>query len=173
MHPRDLLSTFCACAGPSVASVNFVCPRYFLSIFNASAGPFIRFPYGSRTFRQVSSTFRTSVGPFVNFRQLSVHPQYLPSPSVKFLCTCRIVPKHSARLQNLPSTSVNFLCICRTYRKLASTFREAGIHPVNFLSSRLTFCQLSLNPRDLSTSFKFLLLHGSSSSSTEFPIPNS
>ena len=148
-------------------------PRYFPSIFNASEDNFISFPYSSKTFRQVPSTFRTSLGPFVNFRQLSVCPQYLPSPSLKFSCTCRIVPKHSARLQNLPSTSVNFPCICGTYRKLASTLREVGIHPVNFLSSRLTFCQFSLHPLDLSTSFKFLLLHGNSSSSTEFPTPNS
>ena len=112
LHPWDLLSTFHACTGPLID-------------LPYGSGLFIRFPYGSRTFRQVPTAFCTSMEPFVNFRQLSVHLQYLPSTSINISCTHRIFHKQSARSQSLQSTSVAFPYICWTYSKLASTFREA------------------------------------------------
>ena len=155
MCPQDLLSTFCACAGLSVDFRELLCIR--------------------GTFRQLSmlpqglsSAFRMAAGLSVKFQQTSVHLQYLPSTSDNFLGTREIFRKQSAQRQNLPSISVDFPCIGGTYHKLPPTFREAGGPPVNFPSSQLTFRQDSLRPRDLSTSFHFPLLLGSSSSSTEF-----
>ena len=146
MHLRDLLSAFRACTGPSV---DF---RQPLSIHGT-------FHHLSMLLRGLSSAFSMAAVLSVNLRQLFVHH--------------KIFRKQSARPQNLPSTSVDLPCICGTYRKLGSICREAGGPPVNFPSTRLTYCQLSLRKRDLSTSFNFPLLLGSSGSSTEFPTLNS
>ena len=126
-------------------------------------GTFCQVPttsYISGIFCQLPLTFRASAVPSINFQQLFVHPQDLPKTI-------------TARPQNLPSISVDFPCIYGTYRNLVSTFREAGGSPVNFPSGWLTFRQVFLCPRDLSMSFNFPLLLDSSSSSTEFPTPNS
>ena len=157
LHPRDLPGNFHASAGPSVnisclrrtfgrLQSNLVRLQDLLSTFCVSPGSFIRFPYGSRTFCQVLTAFRTSIGPFVNFRQLFVHPQYLPSTSVNISWTSVIFRKQSAWPQNLPSALVDFPCICRTYCKLASTFREAGWPSVNIPCIRRTYqlCSTSL-----------------------------
>ena len=116
---QDLLSTFCACAGPSVDFCQLLCIR----------GTFCQLsllPQG------LSPAFRIAAGLSVKFQQPSVHLQYLPSTSVNFLCTRGIFRKQSAQRQNLPSTSVDSPCILGTYHKLAPTFREAGGPPVNF-----------------------------------------
>ena len=115
------------------------------------------------------------------FCQHFLHSWDLLSTSVKFPCvrsTFHQLPSTfraptGSSVKNLPATSVDFPCICRTYRKLASIYRETGGPLANFPYVRLTFCQHSLRPQDLSTLFNFPLLLGSSSSSTEIPTPNS
>ena len=115
-----------------------------------------------------SVTFSCIYGTFC---QLSVRQQYVSPASLNFPCirstfyqlpstfrTRGIFRKQFAIPQNLLSTSVDFPCICGTYCKLAPNFREAGGPPVNFPSGRLTFCQHSLHPENLSTYFNFSLL---------------
>ena len=121
VFPTTFVNFLCIC-GPSVnffastqppaTSINFLCIHWtFQELF--------------RWQRNLLSNFPGSVGPSINFRQLSVHPQYLPSTSVNFRApTGSSVNK--LRPQNLLSTSVDFPCICRIYRKLASTFHETG-----------------------------------------------
>ena len=156
----------CGCVTYHQLSVRL---RYHPSSFSESAGYSINFLCVRRTFyklpstlvhsRELPLTFLETAGPSVNFRQISrFHRNFC---------------QHFLHLWDLPSTSVDFPCICRAYRNLSSTCCEAAGPPANFPFIRLTFCQHSLHPQDLSTSFNFSLLLGSSSSSTEIPTPNS
>ena len=87
--------------------------------------------------RDLLSVFCASVGPSVNFRQISVHLQVLPST----VCA-----------EAEPSVSIRKLSICQC--DLQSAFRAAAGHSVNFR-------QLSVHPRYLPlTSVNFLCVRG-------------
>ena len=72
--------------------------------------------------QSTSATFCASVGPYVNFRQLSVRPQNLPSTSAKFLCVRATICQFFVLQRDLPSTFVNLPCACETFRKLSLSF---------------------------------------------------
>ena len=144
-----LPKTFRAATGLPSTSVNFLQPLELHSTFCASVGPSVHFPCICRTFRQLPSTLSASAGPCIKFlcvsgtfSQLSVRSWYLPSvwsalrvcavPSVNFhqyFVHPWDLPKRSVRLMDLPSTSVNYPCGLGTY------------------------CQLSVHPRDLQSTF--------------------
>ena len=73
--------------------------------------PFVNFPCGVQTFRQLSSSFRTVGLPSVNFRQLSV------------------------QFEDLLLTFDDFLVGRETFRQLPQTFRAATRPTFNFLHS--------------------------------------
>ena len=79
VQPRDIPSTFCAAAGPTINFSQLSMPPLGLrSTFRAAAGLSVNFLCFRRAFHQLSvwqwdfpsssTTFCTSVGPFVNFR---------------------------------------------------------------------------------------------------------
>ena len=124
VRPRDNLLSICASAGTSVQFVNFLCDRRNLR--KPSVHPC-----------DLPSTFPTSAGPSINLCRLSVYLRDHQSaicasagPCVNFQCVCRICIKLSAYSRDLPSTSVNILCI------------------------RGPFCQLSVHPWDLPSTFR-------------------
>ena len=149
MHPRDLLSTFHAAAGPSI---NFLCIH--------------------RTFHGLSvhpsdhpSTFREAAGSFVNFRQLSVlvqdrssvsgasrgfsskyccyngifvHFQCATRPSCNFWCGGGNFHQFPVWRQHFPSTS----CAEAVLQCGDGTFRH-------FTGWQRHFHQFLVRPRDL------------------------
>ena len=142
VHPWDFQS----------ASVNSQCIRgtmrqIFISgtfshlqyTFRVAVGPSINLRQLFVHQWDIQSTFRSSVVPSVNFGQLSVYLWYLPSTSVNNLC--------------IRGTSQNVPCSCWSFRQLQSTFRAASGPYVNFLCIRGIFHQLSVQPRDLSSTF--------------------
>ena len=117
------------------------------------------------------------------FCQLSVHPWDILSTSVNFPCVHSTFHQLLSTFCATAGSSVNNLYGCRTYRQhqsilhehagLTVNLRQLIVMPGDFPSGQLTFRQVSLCPRDLSTSFHFPVLLDSSSSSTEFPTLNS
>ena len=104
MQPRNLPSTFCVAAGPSVYY------RKLLYIL----GTFCYHSMEPWTFRHLQSNFCAVVGLSVNFHQLSVRPRDLP-------CTFLMAV----------GPSVNFLCVCTTFRQLPSSFHASAGPSVN------------------------------------------
>ena len=142
VHPRELLSTFCACAGLSGDFRQLLCIRGtfrelsirlrdLLSTFCPCAGPWV-------DFRQLCASVGTSVK-FPCFRRafhlLSVWQRDFPSSSNNFPYIRGIfcqLPLTSVRPQYLPSTSVNFLCT-------RGIFRKQSAWPQNLPSTSVDF----------------------------------
>ena len=124
----------------------------FPSTICESLRPSVNFPCISWTFRQLQSTFLVFSRLFVNYCQLSVFPQYLPS----ILRQLSVCPLH------LPLTFCAFAGPSVNFHELPSIFRASmgtsvnfcvvSVHPQNFPSTtvnfpyfRMTFRQLSQN----------------------------
>ena len=134
MDPRDLLSTFCACAGPWVDFRQLLCIR--------------------GTFRQLSvflqglsSAFRMAVKLSVKFQQISIHPWDLLSTSINFLCIRSTFHQLPSTFRAPAGSSVNNLHSCRTYRQHQFTFRASAGLIVNLR-------QLFMRPGDLLSTFR-------------------
>ena len=116
---RNVPLTFRATVGPSVpfsqlfvrswvfpsTFVNFPCVRGTLCQLSAQPRIFRQLSLHPHNLRQLPSTFRGSTGPSINFRQLSVHRQYLPSTSVNFLCIHGIFYKQTEAAE--PSVNIS------------------------------------------------------------------
>ena len=87
-----------------------VCQRDLSSTFRASEGLSFNFPWVHWTFSQPVSTFCASVEPYVNFRQLSMRPNFCVSEQL----------------------SVNFPYFSRIFLHLLSTCRAPARPSVNF-----------------------------------------
>ena len=123
----------------------------------------INFPCSRETFCQLSTTFRDDRRPSVNFCQLFVRLEVLPStlyaafrqfpstfcsamrPFVNFH-QLSVQPEDFCRLAmragDLPSYYAKFTCRCETFCQLPSAFRVASRLSVNF-------CHLFDRPEDL------------------------
>ena len=166
VHPRDYPSTFRVSVGPSVrlpstfsatmlpcvlsAYVNF--KRVHMTICQLSVHP-----------RDIQLTFRASMGLSVSFHQFSVH-----------------LWEHASNFNASVRHSVNFPFVCGTFRQLWSTlrvsavpsvnYRQHFVHPrdllkrsvqlldlpstsVNYPCGIGSFCQLSVHPRGLQSTF--------------------
>ena len=163
----DLLKTFCVATGPSI---NFrqpsVRPKDNLLTICASVRTFVNFANflcARRNFRKLSvhpcdlpSLFPTSAGSSINVCRLFVYLRDHPStfcasaaPFVKFPCISMTFIKLSAHLRDLPSTSVNILCI-------HGTFCQLSVHPWAISSTFRASAEIS------STSINFRALAGPS-----------
>ena len=161
VHPKDYPSNFCVSTEHCVIFSNhYVRPQGLPSTsvnFCTFLAPSVNIPCDHGSIYQLSSTLRASTGPSVNFCQLSLSPRDIPSTSVKFPWFWEI----------------NIFCIRGTFCQYLSTFCASTVPSINFR-------QLFMTPVDLPSAFLasagpvyFPPLLGSSSSSTEIPIPNS
>ena len=150
MHPWVLLSVFCASVGPSVNSRQIsVHLRVLPSTVCAEAEPSVSIRQLSVCPRDLRSTFRAAAGHSVNFRQLFEDPWDLPLSSVNFSCirgTFQKVPYGRWTVCHLHQLFV-------WSRDLPSTLRTIMGPSVSFPYVRGTFCQLSIRPRDIPSSF--------------------
>ena len=134
-----VLFTFCAAGRPSdnihqlsvrpgdlpPTSIKFPCGRKtsvnfrLLSVWPGDLPSiYVNLLCGREIFCQLLSTFCTGWRPSVNFCQLNMQSEKLPS-------TLRVA-------RRLPSTSFNFPCGRESFRQLPSTFRAAGRPSENF-----------------------------------------
>ena len=137
-------------------SINFPCDREtfcqlpstclaagrLLSTFRATerlSVNFCQLPCDLKTFRQLF----VLQGSFVNFRQLSMRPEDLPS---KFLCGQNTVRLLSVWPGDLPSISVYLPCSRDTFRQPQLPFHAAGRPIMNFF-------QLSVLSEEIPSSF--------------------
>ena len=178
MRPRDLLSVFCASVGPSV---NFrqisVHLQVLPSTVCAEAEPSVSIRKLSICQCDLQSAFHAAAGHSVNFRQLSVHPRYLPLTSVQLFVCPWDLPKSFIRPLDRLSTSLNFPCghgISINFPYNHGTICQLSIRPWDIPSSffnlwcfrvfilqfrasaesSVNFRQLSVHPRDLSSTFR-------------------
>ena len=129
--------------------------------------PFVHVNFGQLSVLQqdILSTSVNSLSVRGTFHQLSMHPRALPLTSVNFICvrgTFQIVPlgrclSSSSTFRLVVVSSINFPYNHGTIRQfsvrpwyLLSTFHTFAEYSVNFR-------QLSVHPRDLSSTFRALV----------------
>ena len=169
VRQQDLPSNFHAFKGPSVHFCQiFMHPQIFRhlpstfraqrelpSTFYASAEPSVNFLCVRGTFYLYLSNLRASLGPSAIYRQLSRHPQDLPSIYVNILCVRGTFHQLPSTFHALAGPSVSFCQLSMCPRCILST-------SINFpciAVPSLNFHQLSLHSQDLSISVNFWCVH--------------
>ena len=177
-HLRVLSSTVCAEAGPSVNIRQLsVCPPDLRSTFRAASGHSVNFRQLFVRQWDLPSNFCVSTEPSINICQLFVCPWDLPNSSVRpldrlstsfnFPCGRGIFHQLSVQSWDHPSAfrtsvvpSVNFPYLRGTFRQVRQLFVRLRNYTSILRASAecsVNFRQLSVHPRDLSSTFRFEL----------------